>query len=691
MMGYAIHSRSQRARRFLLIMAIALAMVSSSRTTFGQRTGFGANRLAPSLEGGTQWINTDGPLDLKTFRGKFVLLDFWTYCCINCMHILPELKKLEHAFPKNLVVIGVHSGKFDEEKDSDNIRAAVLRYNIEHPVINDSNYAIWQRWGIDTWPSLRLIDPEGNLVWGINGEVEFEILQRELKSRIASYRRKGVLNETPIEFNRERRRAQESPLLFPGKVLADAATGRLFVADSNHNRIVVCETSGKLIDVIGNGDIGRADGSYADASFQQPQGMALDGKMLYIADTENHLLRKIDLEARQVRTIAGSGKQRRELHPATRRNLGNPLRTPLSSPWDLCLHDDVLYIAMAGPHQIWQMSLDEKQIGVHAGNGIEDIVDGPLARSSNSSGGASFAQPSGLATDGDVLYVADSEGSSVRVVPFQANQKVTTLVGTAGLRGSRLFTFGDDDGPAERARFQHPLGIAFADGRLYVADTYNDKLRAIDLGERIVSTIAGTGKAGSNDEPPEFDEPGGISASAGKLYIADTNNHAVRVLNLEDKTVSTLAIEGLQPPVKVQAAAKPALADPKFVQLRPADVKPQDGAIKLHISVKLPNGYKINEAAPTQYWIETESSAGPIGRVALNHLTKLAPPAADFKISLPLASEQGSETLKVSFMYYYCEEAGSGLCKVGSVVWTVPVRLTDTVDSDTIQLTHRAP
>jgi thiol-disulfide isomerase/thioredoxin len=198
--------------------------LDSSRTTFGQRTGFGANRLAPSLEGGTQWINTDGPLDLKTFRGKFVLLDFWTYCCINCMHILPELKKLEHAFPKNLVVIGVHSGKFDEEKDSDNIRAAVLRYNIEHPVINDPNYAIWQRWGIDTWPSLRLIDPEGNLVWGINGEVEFEILQRELKSRIASYRRKGVLNETPIEFNRERRRAQESPLLFPGKVLADAAT-----------------------------------------------------------------------------------------------------------------------------------------------------------------------------------------------------------------------------------------------------------------------------------------------------------------------------------------------------------------------------------------------------------------------------------------------------------------------------------
>ncbi len=444
-----------------------------------------------------------------------MLLDFWTYCCINCMHILPELKKLEHAFPDNLVVIGVHSGKFDNEKDAENIRQAVRRYNIEHPILNDPNYAVWDRWGIDTWPSLRLIDPEGKLVWGISGEVDFATLEREIKSRLPSYRHRGLLNEKPLVFNREAAQRKETPLLFPGKVLADQASQRLFIADSNHNRIVICDLDGRLIDAVGSGAAGREDGDYAEARFQQPQGMAIKESMLYIADTENHLLRKIDLKAKRVTTIAGTGQQRRESRAVTRRRLGDPLRTELSSPWDLCLHEDSLYIAMAGPHQIWQMSVDEKHIGVHAGNGVEDIVDGPLPRTSHVFGGPSFAQPSGLATDGRWLYVADSEGSSIRAVPFNLSQNVTTVVGTAKMPNDRLFTFGDDDGPAERARFQHPLGVAFADGRLYVADTYNNKIRAIDLASQQVSTVAGSGEEVLSDEPAEFDEPGGISVAAG--------------------------------------------------------------------------------------------------------------------------------------------------------------------------------
>lgn len=687
-----------RAGRVVLALAIALA-ATSGQTAFGQRAGFGANRPAPSLDGGAEWINTDGPLDTSTLRGKFVLVDFWTYCCINCMHILPELKKLEQAFPKNLVVIGIHSGKFDNEKDAENIREAVLRYNIEHPVVNDPAYAIWQRWGIDTWPSLRLIDPEGNLVWGLNGEVDFETLEREIKSRIPSYRRKGLLNERPLVFKGERARAKDSPLLFPGKLLADGASRRLFIADSNHNRIVICDLEGKLIDVIGNGAAGREDGGYQEASFQQPQGMVLEENTLYVADTENHLLRKIDLEARQVKTIAGTGKQRREAHPAVKRHLGNPLRTALSSPWDLCIHDGTLYIAMAGPHQIWQMPLDEKQIGVHAGNGMEDIVDGPLPKS-YSTGGASFAQPSGLATDGQWLYVADSEGSSIRAVPFNVSQKVTTLIGTAGLASGRLFTFGSDDGPATRARFQHPLGVAFAEGRLYVADAYNNKIRAIDLATREVSSIAGNGKPGKADEPAEFDEPGGVSAADGKLYVADTNNHQIRVIDLNaDARVGTLQIAGLSPPAAAKATAKPAakpaakpiLPDPKFVRLKTTEVKPIDSAIKLHVSLQLPIGYKINDMAPTQYWIEAASSDGPVARSALNLPTKLTQPAADFEISLPLSEEHGSETLKISLVYYYCEEAGAGLCKVGSVVWTAPIKLTADADSDAVELTHRVP
>lgn len=678
-------------RRIVTAAAVAVLLALGTRPAFAQRVGFEARRPAPSLEGGVEWINTDGPLDMSKLRGKFVLLDFWTYCCINCMHILPELKKLEHEFPKNLVVIGVHSGKFDGERNSANIREAVLRYKIEHPVINDANYAIWNRWGVDTWPSLRLIDPEGKLVFGVNGEIDAETISRELKKLLPRYRRQGVLNETPLEFNREQRLARETPLSFPGKLLADAASERLFIADSNHNRIVVCDLTGKLVDVIGSGAAGRDDGGYEEASFNQPQGLALKDQTLYIADTENHLLRKIDLAGKQVSTIAGTGKQRREIHPTVKRSLGNPLRTALSSPWDFCIHDDELYIAMAGPHQIWRMSLDEKQIGVYAGNGVEDIVDGALARSSHAGDAASFAQPSGLATDGKQLFVADSEGSSIRAVPFDPGEKVTTLVGTAGLRTARLFTFGDVDGPAARARFQHPLGVVYHDNRLYVADTYNNKIRAIDLLEGVVTTVAGDRTPGAADDPAAFDEPAGISFADGKLYVADTNNHAIRTIELGDEPrVRTLAIEGLEPPRQATAPRKPVLPDPRYVRVNASEAKSVDGKLQLDVALTLPAGYKLNEMAPSQYWVEAEDATGLVDPAAFDRPTKLAPPSPEFRISLPLAEQQGSETLKVCFIYYYCEAGDAGVCKVGSVVWIVPVSLSDKSATDAIELKHRA-
>ena len=682
---------SIRRRLIATAAAVAVLLALGMRPAFAQRVGFEARRPAPSLEGGVEWINTDGPLDMSKLRGKFVLVDFWTYCCINCMHILPELKKLEHEFPKNLVVIGVHSGKFDGERNSANIREAVLRYKIEHPVINDAHYAIWNRWGVDTWPSLRLIDPEGKLVFGVNGEIDAETIERELKKLLPRYRRQGVLNETPLEFNREQRHAHETPLSFPGKLLADAASDRLFIADSNHNRIVICDLAGKLIDVIGSGATGRDDGGYEEASFNQPQGLALKDQTLYVADTENHLLRKIDLTGKQASTIAGTGKQRREMHPIVKRSLGNPLRTALSSPWDLCIHDDELYIAMAGPHQIWRMSLDEKQIGVHAGNGVEDIVDGALARSSHAGDAASFAQPSGLATDGKQLFVADSEGSSIRAVPFDPGEKVTTLVGTASLRTARLFTFGDVDGPAARARFQHPLGVVYHDNRLYVADTYNNKIRAIDLLEGVVTTVAGDRKPGNADDPAAFDEPAGISFAGGKLYMADTNNHAIRTIELGDEPrVRTLAIEGLEPPRQATAPRKPVLPDPRYVRVNASEAKPVDGKLQLDVALALPAGYKLNEMAPSQYWVEAEDATGLVDPAAFDRPTKVAPLSPEFRISLPLAEKQGSETLKVCFIYYYCEAGDAGVCKVGSVVWIVPVSLSEKSAADAIELKHRA-
>ncbi len=502
----------------------------------------------PALPEGLTWVNTDRPLKLEELKGKFVLIDFWTYCCINCMHILPELKKLEHAYPNELVVIGVHSPKFDTEEDTENLTEAVLRYKIEHPVVNDTGHVIWNRFGVRAWPTLLLIDPEGFAVWGKSGEATFEQIDEAIKLGLPYYDRRKLLDRTPLRLVREKAPETDSPLRFPGKVLADEASGRLFIADTNHNRLVVTDLDGKLLEVVGSGATGRDDGDFDTARFNQPQGMAIDGQVLYVADTENHLLRKVDFATRTVSTVAGLGHQSRE--PAKPGRLAPRLKTALNSPWALWIAQRNLYIAMAGWHQIWWMPLDGSGIGPYAGNGAEDIVDGVLLpQYAYQQGFSSFAQPSGLTSDGTWLYVADSEGSSIRAVPLDRKKAVETVVGTAHLSQNRLFTFGDVDGSGLAVRLQHPLGVAYHKGKLYVADTYNNKIKMIDPKRRSTTTVAGSGEAGESDEPAQFDEPAGIAATAGRLYVADTNNHRIRVVDLSDGyKVSTLTITGLTPP-----------------------------------------------------------------------------------------------------------------------------------------------
>ncbi len=547
--------------KMLLCIAAGLAVVlqGPALVVGAENTPANPYRLrlpAPPLEGGLEWVNTEGPIKLADLRGRFVLLDFWTFCCINCMQELPEIKKLENAFPNELVVIGVHSAKFEGEQDSQNIREAVERYEIEHPVVNDANMAIWRSFGARSWPTLVLIDPAGEVVWARSGERPFEEMKEVIDLGLPYYRAQKLLVPAPRPAVIGGKKREATALRFPGKVLADAKGGRLFISDSNHNRIVVTNLDGQLQFIVGCGAIGRADGAFDVASFHRPQGMALAGDDLYVADTENHLLRKVDLKARQVTTVAGTGEKGGALF-----RTGKPRATALASPWAVLVHGNDLYIAMAGPHQIWKMELnrepldgDEVEIRPFAGNGREDIVDGPLQPTMPYEAGyASFAQPSGLASDGVRLYVADSEGSTVRAVPFDRAGKAETLVGLTGT----LFDFGDVDGKGSDVRLQHPLDVAWADGKLYVADTYNNKIKVIDVGARTCRTVAGSGRAGNADGDgalASFNEPGGISAAGGKLYVADTNNSAIRVVELAaPHRVTTMKIEGLEAPMEMPA------------------------------------------------------------------------------------------------------------------------------------------
>jgi thiol-disulfide isomerase/thioredoxin/sugar lactone lactonase YvrE len=706
--------------------AAGKATTTKSKATTAVEVGKPANPFdrrikAPEFPKDMQWMNSK-PLTKADLKGKFVLLDFWTYCCINCMHILPELKKLEKEFANQLVVIGVHSAKFDTEKDAGNIRAAILRYEIDHPVVNDADHKIWDTYGISSWPSLVMIDPQGDVVAFRGGEFKAEEVREVLNRALPWYRAEKLLDEKPFPLSPEVANEEATPLRFPGKVLADEPGNRLFISDSNHNRIVIATLDGQLLDIIGSGEIGMADGGFQTASFNHPQGCALHGDTLYVADTENHALRKVNLKTKSVATISGTGEQSNQPWPGAElaeqlqrlpdRWVGPPQGMSLNSPWALWVHKDDLYIAMAGPHQIWKMPLSEREIGPYAGNALEDIVDGSLLpKKPYMRGFSSFAQPSGLSSDGTWLYVADSEGSSIRAVPFDPRGRVKTVVGSDTKDYGRLFDFGDVDGPRAKAKLQHCLEVVHVQGKLYVADTYNHKIKVVDAKTGETKTIAGTGKPGKSDEPAMFHEPAGLAFAKNKLYIADTNNHLMRTLDLATGKVATLAIAGLADSGRAdQAPGQPAgiapatasgglgaLATPRKPsfkgaiqeKLKAQAVKAVNGNVKLDVSLLLPQGWKVNPLAPMSYWIEATKPGGPIDRTALGRV-KLPAPVSEFEVTVPV-KENGDDELIVSLNYYYCQEKDDGVCKIGAVVFTVPLIITAEGRAEPIKLAHAIP
>ena len=482
---------------------------------------------APDFPAGMEWLNT-GPLSLTELRGKIVILDFWTSCCINCLHVLEDLKRLERKYPRELVVIGVHSAKFTAEREKESLRGAVLRLGIDHPVVNDPDLALWDAYTVHAWPTLVLLDPTGRIVGALSGEGIYDTFARLIEEIIASLDPRGLIDRRPLALRPERRGMEESLLLFPGKVHVQEAPGRLVVADTNHHRIVVAGLEGgRIREIVGSGKEGFADGSLAAASFSHPRGLASDGRRLWVADTGNHAIRLVDLEEKVVRTVAGTGAQAREFN-----RYGAALGTALNSPWDLVLEGKTLYIAMAGAHQLWRLELEGGLIRPHAGTVREGRLDGPLMR-------ADLAQPSGITTDGRRLYFADSESGAIRAADLDPDGQVETLA------GGELFDFGDRDGRGLKARFQHPMGVAFHAGALWVADTFNNRIRRIALAEGSVTTFAGTGEAGLADGGPaeaRFRGPAGIAAAGGRLYIADTDNHAVRTIDIATGRTETLAL-----------------------------------------------------------------------------------------------------------------------------------------------------
>ncbi len=597
---------------------------------------------APEFPQGLDWLNTDRPLSMKDLRGKIVLLDFWTYCCINCMHVIPELKKLEARYPKELIVIGVHSAKFATEQGTANIRQAILRYGLTHPVINDKDLAVWNTYGIDAWPTFVFIDPEGKIVARHSGENVYDLFDRFIAGMIAEFDAKGLIDRHPLKIALERERAKPTPLMFPGKLALDASHHRLFVSDSNHNRIVAVNLNdGVVSQIIGQGREGLKDGTFTDAEFFHPQGLALDGSTLYVADTENHAIRQVDLTQGHVSTLAGTGQQAQAVSAG-----GRGPETALNSPWDLLVRDGKLYIAMAGSHQLWTLDLKSQTLAPFAGSGLENILDGPLKS-------AALAQPSGITHDEKHLFFADSEVSAVRQADLHDDGQVKTLVGQG------LFDFGDRDGALNQARLQHPLGVLYHQGVIYVADTYNHKIKRIDLAARRIETLAGTGKPGYQDGPAlqaQLNEPSGLACFNNKLYIADTNNHQIRVLDLQTATLGTLAV------------AEAESFRGQVITLPAQHVLAGEGTID--VSVAVPPGFKQNRAAP--FFIGVRATDAQVAAVpAMFASRNITNPT--FPLRVPVKFAPGKTTVTVDLVVYYCQNGQESECQARQVRVVMPL------------------
>ena len=649
-------------RKLLLFLLLALLLVGGL-TQAQQRTPkqlFEGETLAPEFPTNLDWINVENPLTMSGLVGKIVIFDFWTYGCINCLHVIPVLEQVERKFADEVVVIGVHSAKFENEGQTENLRQIVQRYGIHHPVINDNEFAVWRNYGARAWPTIAIVDPRGYWVIRQSGEIPFEAFDNYLSGMIAYYDEQdtSVIDRTPLELALEGAGDPGTPLLYPGKVLADPASNRLFIADSSHNRIVIADlTTREVIDIIGSSARGLDDGSFESATFDKPQGLALDGDRLYIADVNSHAIRRADLAERKVTTVAGNGIMGRQRLP-----FGLPIDAPttvsLRSPWDLEFDDGGrLHVAMAGTHQLYIYEPESGVLYPSVGNGSEaNLNDVSLANSE-------LAQPSGLYYAGaGKLYFADSESSTIRLADFE-NDLVTVVSGTTN---NHLFEFGDIDGDLGVNRLQHALGVdGGPNGDIYIADTYNSRIKVIRAGETATKSVFGLGGLGGYADGDatvaEFDEPGGISYADGILYVADTNNHVVRLLDLETGLVDTLEFANPEALV-IDAAALTLLggnlADDEVIELDLQLLAPGESALRLRL--EFPDEFKINPLIDSQIDVRSDDGFSATGFVA------------DANTSLSLDLGEGEGMFYADLTLYYCREGEEALCFIEEVNWVIP-------------------
>lgn len=579
---------------------------------------------APELIGKGGWLNTgDQQYTLAELRGRIVILDFWTFCCVNCLHVLDELRELEEKHRDTVVIIGVHSPKFVHEAEHQAVVDAVERYEVHHPVLDDPELATWKQYAVRAWPTLVVIDPEGYVVAQHAGEGHAHAIEKLVEELEAEHGAKGTLRRGNGPYVAPEPVATH--LRFPGKALL-LPDGGFLVSDTTRHRLVELDADGETVRRhFGTGERGLSDGGPDEARFSEPQGLAVlpDGRVA-VADTVNHAIRALDLTTGVTSTLAGTGRQWWQGTPTS----GPAREVDLSSPWDLAWFGDRLWIAMAGVHQLWTYDPESATVRVAAGTTNEGLVDGPAAE-------AWFAQPSGLAVsaDGERLWVADSETSALRWV--DRDEHVHTAVGTG------LFDFGHRDGAAGQALLQHPIGVtALPDGSVAISDTYNHALRRYDPASGEVTTLA-----------TDVREPSDAVLADGDLVVVESARHRLTRLRLPEE-----AVQVADQAHRTQRAA--------------TEIAP--GTLRLDVVFQAPAGQKLD----TRY--------GPSTRLLVSAtppelLADGSGPGTDLGRDLVLADGVTEGVLHVSAMAASCDDDPANeypACHVHQQDWGVPVRVT---------------
>jgi thiol-disulfide isomerase/thioredoxin len=633
-----------------------------------QREAMGAVRC-PSFPANADWINSR-PLSLgRELKGKIVLLDFFTYCCINCQHVLPKLAALEKKYGQDgsggFVVVGVHSAKFSAERETANIAAALERYGVLHPVVNDERMEMWNTIGVSSWPTFVLVGPSGTLLALWSGEQQESDVDELVGAALEFYN--DDIDRRPLPQAPTRssflRNPTDSPFRYPGKLVVAKDGKSLFISDTGNNRIVrVDVSSGACLSVFGDGRPGLVDANdSAKSCFRAPQGLDLYDGRLYVADTENHAVRMIELKSGAVTTVGGNGQQGYDY-------MGNKRGSDqlLSSPWDIEISvDGIMYVAMAGTHQIWSLDVKRGDGGlgsnwqVFSGSGRE------LEKNSSTGRTASWAQPSHMSIGergsgkSRVMFVADSESSTVRYIqldPALGSHPTGTLAGGDGLLAENLFAFGDRDGVGARAKLQHPLAVI--DGKLgdrvFVADSYNHRIKTIDSMGRVVSFV-GNGKPGFVDgksENAQFWEPSGLAVSGDSrsLYVSDTNNCAIRIVDIATRVVSTLNV-ALVPRVLAEDIQTRLVANRRRAVYIPVAIFGTEKEMSFRIL--LPAKCHFTEGI-TSRWQANEILND--GKIKVISKGMIALDGGVGKFSLPLRIPSGNGGLEVESVVYFCSE-----------------------------------